>query len=391
MLHALPGNERQFDVDDQQQRLYMDIPGTVGCSVNKMLSSKFDQCIRDNIGLKSSHNTPAERTVNPNPAPSLQNLIEIGRSVVLLESEAVAKLVHNIGADFARACELILHCPGRVVVVGIGKSGHIAGKLASTLASTGTPSFFVHPGEASHGDLGMIIPSDLLIAISNSGETPEILTILPIIKRMEVGLIALVGNTESTLAKQANVILVTGVDKEACPHNLAPTASTTATLAMCDAISIAVLQSRGFTKQDFARAHPGGVLGKRLLLYVSDIMHQGDTIPLVQENDLITDALIEMSSKSLGMTGVLNNGGKLVGVYTDGDIRRTLNKNVDIHDSAINTVMTPNPITVSVDTLAAEAVQVMQSHSINGLFVVDDDDYVRGAFNMLDLLRAGVV
>ncbi len=329
--------------------------------------------------------------MNPNPAPSLQNLIEIGRSVVLLESEAVAKLVHNIGADFARACELILHCPGRVVVVGIGKSGHIAGKLASTLASTGTPSFFVHPGEASHGDLGMIIPSDLLIAISNSGETPEILTILPIIKRMEVGLIALVGNTESTLAKQANVILVTGVDKEACPHNLAPTASTTATLAMCDAISIAVLQSRGFTKQDFARAHPGGVLGKRLLLYVSDIMHQGDTIPLVQENDLITDALIEMSSKSLGMTGVLNNGGKLVGVYTDGDIRRTLNKNVDIHDSAINTVMTPNPITVSVDTLAAEAVQVMQSHSINGLFVVDDDDYVRGAFNMLDLLRAGVV
>lgn len=326
-----------------------------------------------------------------NPSLNLQNLIDIGRSVVLLESEAVAKLAQNIDENFARACELILKCTGRVVVVGIGKSGHIAGKLASTLASTGTPSFFVHPGEASHGDLGMITPSDLLIAISNSGETPEILTILPIIKRMEVGLIALVGNTESTLAKQASIVLITGVDKEACPHNLAPTASTTATLAMCDAVSVAVLESRGFTKQDFARSHPGGVLGKRLLLYVSDIMHQGDTIPLVEENDLLRDALIEMSSKSLGMTGVLDNTGKLVGVYTDGDIRRTLNKNVDVQTCTIDTVMTRNPITVSADTLAAEAVQIMQAKSINGLFVVGNEGRVGGAFNMLDLLRAGVV
>ena len=326
-----------------------------------------------------------------NPAPTLQNLIDIGRWVVELESEAVAKLVQNIDVEFARACDLILKCKGRIVVVGIGKSGHIAGKLASTLASTGTPSFFVHPGEASHGDLGMITPSDLLIAISNSGETPEILTILPIIKRMEVGLIALVGSTESTLAKQANVALITGVDQEACPHNLAPTASTTATLAMCDALSVAVLQSRGFTKQDFARSHPGGVLGKRLLLYVSDIMHQGDTIPLVKETDLIRDALIEMSSKSLGMTGVLDSANTLVGVYTDGDIRRTLNKNVDVQACTIDTVMTRNPITVSADTLAAEAVQIMQASSINGLFVVDEKNYVRGAFNMLDLLRAGVV
>lgn len=326
-----------------------------------------------------------------NPSLNLQNLIDIGRSVVQLESEAVAKLAQNIDENFARACELILKCTGRVVVVGIGKSGHIAGKLASTLASTGTPSFFVHPGEASHGDLGMITPSDLLIAISNSGETPEILTILPIIKRMEVGLIALVGNTESTLAKQASIVLITGVDKEACPHNLAPTASTTATLAMCDAVSVAVLESRGFTKQDFARSHPGGVLGKRLLLYVSDIMHQGDTIPLVEENDLLRDALIEMSSKSLGMTGVLDNTGKLVGVYTDGDIRRTLNKNVDVQTCTIDTVMTRNPITVSADTLAAEAVQIMQAKSINGLFVVGNEGRVGGAFNMLDLLRAGVV
>lgn len=326
-----------------------------------------------------------------NPSPNPQTLIDIGRSVVQTESEAVAKLADRIGISFAQACELVLHCDGRVVVVGIGKSGHIAGKLASTLASTGTPSFFVHPGEASHGDLGMITPSDLLIAISNSGETPEILTILPIIKRMEVDLIALVGNTDSTLSQQATVSLVTSVDKEACPHNLAPTASTTAALAMCDALSIAVLESRGFTEQDFARSHPGGVLGKRLLLYVSDIMHRGDTIPLVGETDLMRDALIEMSSKGLGMTGVVDVEGTLVGVYTDGDLRRTLNQTVDIQACLINTVMTCHPITVAEDTLAAEAVQIMQANSINGLFVVDDQRHVHGAFNMLDLLRAGVV
>ena len=325
------------------------------------------------------------------PSPDPRSLIEIGRSVVQTESEAVGKLAERIDASFVQACELILNCEGRVVVVGIGKSGHIAGKLASTLASTGTPSFFVHPGEASHGDLGMITPLDLLIAISNSGETPEILTILPIIKRMEVDLIALVGNSESTLSQQATVSLLTSVDKEACPHNLAPTASTTAALAMCDAVSVAVLQSRGFTEQDFARSHPGGVLGKRLLLYVNDIMHQGDTIPLVGEEDLLQDALIEMSSKGLGMTGVVDSERKLIGVYTDGDLRRTLNQDVDIQTCPINTVMTTNPITIPTDTLAAEAVQIMQANSINGLFVVDDRGRVRGAFNMLDLLRAGVV
>ena len=326
-----------------------------------------------------------------NPSRNPKTLIDIGRSVVQTESEAVAKLAEHIDSSFVHACELILNCSGRVVVVGIGKSGHIAGKLASTLASTGTPSFFVHPGEASHGDLGMITPLDLLIAISNSGETAEILTILPIIKRMEVDLIALVGNTNSTLSQQATVSLVTSVDKEACPHNLAPTASTTAALAMCDALSVAVLQSRGFTEQDFARSHPGGVLGKRLLLYVSDIMHQGDTIPLVDETDLLRDALIEMSSKGLGMTGVVDVDRRLVGVYTDGDLRRTLNQNVDVQTCLINSVMTSQPITVIEDTLAAEAVQIMQANSINGLFVVDDERRVYGAFNMLDLLRAGVV
>ena len=303
----------------------------------------------------------------------------------------MARLAERIDNRFADACGMILSCHGRVVVVGIGKSGHIAGKLASTLASTGTPSFFVHPGEASHGDLGMITPVDLVIAISNSGETPEILTILPIIKRMEIGLIALVGNTQSTIARQASVALPTGVEQEACPHNLAPTASTTAALAMSDALSIAVLQSRGFTKQDYARSHPGGVLGKRLLLYVDDIMQQGAAVPLVSENDLLRDALIEMSSKSLGMTGVTDAAGKLVGVYTDGDLRRTLNQHVDIQTCAINKVMTPDPITVTRDTLAAEAVQIMQANSINGLFVLDDQEHVQGALNMHDLLRAGVV
>ncbi len=325
------------------------------------------------------------------PSPSPESLIDIGRMVIRVESEAVARLAERIDTCFADACGMILSCTGRVVVVGIGKSGHIAGKLASTLASTGTPSFFVHPGEASHGDLGMITPVDLVIAISNSGETPEILTILPIIKRMEIGLIALVGNTRSTIARQASVALSTGVEQEACPHNLAPTASTTAALAMSDALAIAVLQSRGFTKQDYARSHPGGILGKRLLLYVDDIMQQGEAVPLVNENDLLRDALIEMSSKSLGMTGVTDTAGKLVGVFTDGDLRRTLNQNVDVQTCVIKEVMTPDPITLTRDTLAAEAVQIMEANSINGFFVLDDQGCVQGALNMHDLLRAGVV
>ena len=317
--------------------------------------------------------------------------MEIGRSVIQVESSAVAKLAERIDTRFADACLLILACTGRVVVVGIGKSGHIAGKLASTLASTGTPAFFVHPGEASHGDLGMITPSDLVIALSNSGETPEILTIVPMIKRMGINLIALVGDLESTLARKATVALSTSVEQEACPHNLAPTASTTASLAMADALSVAVLQSRGFTSQDFARSHPGGVLGKRLLLYVDDLMHEGDAVPLVSEDDTLREALIEMSSKSLGMTGVTGADGRLVGVYTDGDLRRTLNQQVDVLTCVISTVMTRDPVTVTRESLAAEAVRIMHANSINGLFVLDDERQVQGALNMHDLLRAGVV
>lgn len=318
-------------------------------------------------------------------------LEEFGRAVIALEAEAVAQLHTRIGRDFARACEIILACRGRVVVVGMGKSGHIGGKIAATLASTGTPAFFVHPGEASHGDLGMITPPDVVIAISNSGETGEILTILPIIKRMGVKLISMTGNPQSSLARQADVNLHVGVDKEACPMNLAPTSSTTATLAMGDALAVTLYKSRGFTQEDFARSHPGGKLGRRLLLYVSDIMHTGDTVPLVKESASLREGLLEMTSKGLGMTGVVDEQGRLRGVYTDGDLRRTLNRGADVYHAMIRDVMTQNPKTTRPDTLAAECVQLMRSLNINGLFVVDEELKVLGALNMHDLLRAGVL
>jgi len=318
-------------------------------------------------------------------------LQQLGRAVIELEAEALTALVPRLNEDFARACRLILDSPGRVVVTGMGKSGHIGGKIAATLASTGTPAFFVHPGEAQHGDLGMIQPQDVVIAISNSGETGEILTILPIIKRMGAKLIALTGNPKSSLAQQADAHLDAGVAKEACPLNLAPTSSTTAALALGDALAVALLKSRGFTADDFARSHPGGKLGRRLLLYVRDVMHSGARIPLVPETASLREALLEMTSKGLGMTGVLDAGGKLAGIYTDGDLRRTLNKEVDVYNAKISDVMTRNPKTCRPDQLAAEIVQLMEKHNINGLMVVDTDQRVLGALNMGDLLRAGVV
>lgn len=319
------------------------------------------------------------------------SLQQLGRAVIELEASAVAALAARIDADFARACEIMLACTGRVVVVGMGKSGHIGGKIAATLASTGTPAFFVHPGEASHGDLGMITPPDVVIAISNSGETAEILTILPMIKRMGAKLISLTGNPQSSLARQADVNLNVGVAIEACPLNLAPTSSTTATLVMGDALAVALLKSRGFTTDDFARSHPGGKLGRRLLLYVSDIMHAGDTIPLVKEDASLREALLEMTGKGLGMTGVIAADGRLRGIYTDGDLRRTLNKGIDVYNVGIAEVMTRNPKTTRADKLAAETVQLMQTYNISGLFVVDADQRVTGALNMQDLLKAGVV
>jgi len=318
-------------------------------------------------------------------------LQQLGRAVIELEAEALTALVPRLNEDFARACRLILDSQGRVVVTGMGKSGHIGGKIAATLASTGTPAFFVHPGEAQHGDLGMIQPQDVVIAISNSGETGEILTILPIIKRMGAKLIALTGNPKSSLAQQADAHLDAGVAKEACPLNLAPTSSTTAALALGDALAVALLKTRNFTPEDFARSHPGGKLGRRLLLYVRDVMHSGDRIPLVPDTASLREALLEMTGKGLGMTGVLDAAGKLAGIYTDGDLRRTLNKGADVYNAKISDVMTRNPKTCRADQLAAEIVQLMEKHNINGLMVVDADQHVQGALNMGDLLRAGVV
>ena len=318
------------------------------------------------------------------------DFISKGRDVIRLECEALEQLTARIDQSFYAACKRILACSGRVVLVGMGKSGHIGGKIAATLASTGTPAFFVHPGEASHGDLGMITPGDLLVAISSSGETPEILTILPIIKRMGIPLIAMTGRCDSTLGEAADVCLDVGVEREACPHNLAPTASTTATLAMGDALAIAVLESRGFSRDDFARSHPGGVLGRRLLLYVEDIMHSGEEIPLVPSGTRVPEALLEISTKGLGMTGVINSKGELIGVYTDGDLRRTLNRSIDVVHRIIDDVMTPRPQTVTPRTLAAEVVDLMRQRSINGVFAVDGTDRPVGALNALDLIRAGI-
>jgi len=316
---------------------------------------------------------------------------QLGRETIELEAQALAALAKRIDGNFARACELILATTGRVIVVGMGKSGHIGGKIAATLASTGTPAFFVHPGEASHGDLGMITPSDTVLAISNSGETDEILTILPIIKRMGAKLIALTGRADSSLGRQADAILYAGVDKEACPLNLAPTASTTAALAVGDALAVALLKRRGFTREDFARSHPAGLLGRRLLLYVSDIMHTGEEIPVVRDTATLREALLEMTSKGLGMSGVVDADQRLLGILTDGDLRRVLNKGVDVYSAKITEVMTRNPKVTRPDRLAAETVELMRSLKINGLFVVDESHRVVGALNMHDLLRSGVV
>lgn len=314
---------------------------------------------------------------------------ESARKVLQIEAEAVAEQCRHLDASFDDACDAILACDGRVIVTGIGKSGHIANKIAATLASTGTPAFFVHPGEASHGDLGMITPKDLLLAISNSGETSEVLSILPIIKRMGVKLIGLASVPSSTLAKLSDVYLNVVVDKEACPMNLAPTASTTATLAVGDALAIAVLNARDFNENDFARSHPGGSLGRRLLLYVDDVMHTGDAIPMVNEKSSLSEALVEMSSKGLGMTAIIDDKDSLKGIYTDGDLRRSLSDQLGI-DTDIADIMTRDPITASRDMLAAELVALLKKNKI-GSIIITEEDKVVGALNMQDLLKAGVL
>lgn len=322
---------------------------------------------------------------------SNEQLKSLGLAVIETELEAVAALKDRIDDQFAIACQHLLQCQGRIVVIGMGKSGHIAGKLAATLASTGSPAFFVHPGEASHGDLGMITSDDVVIAISNSGETNEILTILPLIKRLNVPFIALTGKKQSTLAKCATAHLDVSVEKEACPLGLAPTSSTTATLVMGDALAVALLEARGFTAEDFALSHPGGSLGRRLLLRVHDIMHTDNEIPSVAENASMSEALVEMTNKGLGMTAVCNENKQIIGIFTDGDLRRVLAQSIDIHSADIKSHMTPHCKTATSDMLAAEALELMQSHKINALLIVDAQSRLVGAINMHDLLRAGVV
>jgi arabinose-5-phosphate isomerase len=319
-------------------------------------------------------------------------LQDLALAVIETEARAIEKLGHEIRQpSFVAACRLMLACKGRVVVTGMGKSGHIAGKIAATLASTGTPAFFVHPGEASHGDLGMITASDVVLALSNSGETGEIVTIVPLIKRLGVPLIAMTGNPQSTLSKAATANLNVSVEKEACPLGLAPTASTTAALAMGDALAVALLETRGFTREDFARSHPGGTLGRRLLLLIDDLMHKGDTIPRVNTDTLLSDALIEMTRKGLGMTIVVSPDGKLAGIFTDGDLRRAIDHRIDVHTARIDEVMTARCKSVRPGMLAAEALQIMDTIKINALPVVNEHNEPVGALNMHDLLRAGVV
>ncbi len=320
-----------------------------------------------------------------------QDIIALAHAVVTVEKEAIESLLERIDADFVHACRLMLACKGRVVVTGMGKSGHIAGKIAATLASTGTPAFFVHPGEASHGDLGMITSQDVVLALSNSGETEEIVTILPIIKRLGVPLIAMTGHPESTLAKLASAHLNVAVEQEACPLGLAPTASTTAALVMGDALAVSLLESRGFTRADFAMSHPGGSLGKRLLMRVGDLMHRDDAVPSVSRDARVADVLLEMTGKKLGMTAVVDDQRNVAGIFTDGDLRRMLEKNLDVHDTAVTEVMTSSCTMVEEDLLAAEAMRIMQQKKINALLVVDQRQKLIGALNMHDLLRAGIV
>jgi len=323
---------------------------------------------------------------------SEHSYIELGLAVLKTESEAITALMQRIDQSFNRACEMLLACEGRIVVTGMGKSGHIGKKIAATLASTGTPAFFMHPGEASHGDLGMITSSDLLIALANSGETSEVILLLPLLKRLGIPLIALTGNPQSTLAHTADINLDVSVDKEACPMGLAPTSSTTAALAMGDALAIAVLQARGFTEEDFALSHPGGNLGRRLLLRVSDIMHSGEAIPLVSFDASLNQTLLEMTEKGLGMAGVIDPESKqLLGIYTDGDLRRTFEKMPDIMTALVKDFMTPNCVTIEADRIASEALKMMHDRKINALMIVDENNRVQGALNMHDLLRAGVV
>ena len=331
----------------------------------------------------------------PRAAPGTdddQALAESGRRVLDIETRALQALASRLDGDFTTACRLLLACEGRVVCTGMGKSGHIARKIAATLASTGTPAFYVHPGEAGHGDLGMITDADVVLALSYSGETDELLMLLPVLKRQGNRLVAMTGRPGSTLARQADIHLDVSVPAEACPLALAPTTSTTAALALGDALAVALLEARGFTADDFARSHPAGSLGRRLLLHITDVMHAGDDVPRVDAGATLSQALVEMSRKRLGMTAVVDAEGRLAGLFTDGDLRRTLdNPALDVRTARIAEVMTRQPKTIGADQLAVEAARLMETHKISGLIVVDDEQRPVGALNIHDLLRARVV
>ena len=316
--------------------------------------------------------------------------IDVANRVLDIESAAIKDLKGTLNKSFVEACEACGNCKGKIIVMGLGKSGHIADKIAATFASTGTPAFFIHPSEAIHGDLGMIDKEDIVLILSYSGETEEIVSLIPIIKNMGITIIALTGNKKSKLSNEATINLNVEVKEEACPMNLAPTASTTAALAMGDAIAVALLEKKGFTKEDFAKSHPGGVLGKKLLLSLGDIMHEGDEIPIVYETDKLASGLIEMSEKALGMTAVLNNDNDLVGIFTDGDLRRTLENKVDIQRTNIKEVMKKDPYIMSAETLAYNAVAIIQEMKITSLLIVKDKKVI-GALNIHDLFRAGVM
>ena len=338
------------------------------------------------------------RSMKPHPAgpkagadPKDEQLISSAHRALDIEARALSALNARVGTAFAQACRLCLGCHGRVVVTGMGKSGHIAGKIAATLASTGTPAFFLHPAEAGHGDLGMITRTDVVLALSNSGETPEVVALLPALKRLGVPLIVMTGKVDSTLAQAATAALDVGVEEEACPLNLAPTASTTATLAMGDALAVAVLEARGFTAQDFARSHPGGSLGRQLLLHVEDLMRTGAALPRVGPDAPLSAGLLEMSAKGLGMTVVVDDDERIAGVFTDGDLRRALETQADVHATTMAAVMTPNPKTIGPRELAAEAVHLMELHRITALPVADADGRLVGALNVHDLFRARVM
>ena len=323
--------------------------------------------------------------------PAGDDAIAIARDVLEIEAKAIADLISQLDERFTEAVHTILACRGRIVVSGIGKSGHIARKIASTLASTGTPAFFVHPAEASHGDLGMITRDDVFIALSNSGESAELLAIVPVLKRQGAKLISMTGNPESALAREADVHLYAGAEKEACPLNLAPTASTTAALALGDALAVALMHAKGFTRDEFALSHPGGTLGRRLLTHVRDVMRTGENAPRIGHHSTLMEALLEMSRGRMGMTAVLDDGGRVIGIYTDGDLRRSLEKGVDLRATRVADVMSGHPRTIGPERLAVEAVEIMERNKVNQILVVDEAKQLVGALNMHDLFRAKVI